>query len=212
MSDYKKKIIYGMKNIYVAKKQESGNFDTPVNILGAKNVEVSFESGDKTIYADNKAVYADKRITKGNGKLTLLGLTMDEKCLLAGVEKMQGGFALDTSINAPTLALLFEQDKADGGKLLSVVYGVQFSIPGINAITTEEEMEEQLAELEFTCLPVEIEELGKSLFFYTIDTKDSDVDSDMVQNWFKSVQKPKPLDTYNLKEVKKIDNSKKSDN
>ena len=54
-------------------------------------------------------------------------------------------------------------------------------------------MEEQLAELEFTCLPVEIEELGKSLFFYTIDTKDSDVDSDMVQNWFKSVQKPKPL-------------------
>ncbi len=184
---YNEKIIFGMSNIHVAKVEGNGEFGVPVQILGGKAVEASFEASEKIVYADNKAVYNDKRITKGSGKLSVLGLTTDEKCLLAGAENMSGGLALNASMNAPSLALLFEQDKADGGKLLNVIYNVQFAIPAISAVTTEGEMSEQISDLDFTCLP----DLKQGYFFYTVDTTDAKADEEMVNNWFTTVQLPK---------------------
>lgn len=188
--NYKQKIVFGMDNICVCKVLDNGNFDeTIVPILGAKACEASFESSEKTIYADNKAVYNDKRISKGSGKLSVLGLTMDEKALLMGVEKVKGGVSLGTTTAAPSLAVMFKQDKADGGQILNVIYNVQFSLPSINAVTTEGEMEEQIAELEFTCLP----DVKDGLFFYTVDSTDETADAIMVSNWFTEVQKPTSL-------------------
>ena len=184
---YNEKIIFGMSNIHVATVEEDGSFGVPVQILGGKSVEASFEAAEKIVYADNKAVYNDKRITKGSGKLSVLGLTTDEKCLLAGTENMSGGLALNASMNAPSLALLFEQEKADGGKLLNVIYNVQFAIPSISAVTTEGEISEQISDLDFTCLP----DLKQGYFFYTVDTTDAKTDEEMVANWFTTVQLPK---------------------
>ncbi len=184
---YKEKIVYGLNEIHVAKVADDGTFGVPVAILGAKTVEATFESSEKKIYADNNTVYVDKRVSSGKGKLGVLGLTMTEKALLAGGENMSGGFALNKNTNAPNLALLFSQDKADGGKILTVVYNSQFSIPGINAVTTEEEMEEQIAEIEFTCSP----ELAEGYYYYSVDTKDANIDKTMVEAWFTKVQMPK---------------------
>ncbi|MDK2587555.1 hypothetical protein QOZ83_17130 [Romboutsia sedimentorum] len=186
-NNYKEKIVYGLSNINVAKVAEDGTFGVPVAILGAKSVEGTFESSEKKIYADNGTAYVDKRVTSGKGKLGVLGLTMTEKALLAGGENMSGGFALNKNTNAPNLALLFSQDKADGGKILSVIYNVQFSIPGINAVTTEEEIEEQIAEIDFTCT----EELKEGYYYYSIDTKDDSIDQTMIDAWFTKVQMPK---------------------
>ncbi|EQK42911.1 phage major tail, phi13 family protein [[Clostridium] bifermentans ATCC 638] len=190
MANYNEKIVFGMDEIHIATVNEDGSFGVPVKILGAKAVEASFESTEKAIHADNITVYSDKRIKDGKGKLTVLGLTTTEKALLAGTENMSGGFAVSQSMNAPRLALLFKQDKADKGKLLNVIYNVQFSIPGINAVTTEGEMEEQTFEIDFSCLP----ELGsgEGYFFYTVDTTDAKADSTMVGKWFTEVQFPKP--------------------
>ncbi|MBC5995465.1 hypothetical protein H8923_01715 [Romboutsia hominis] len=187
--NYKQKIIFGMDNIHIAKINDDGTFGTIVPILGAKACEVSFESSEKIIYADNKPVYNDKRITKGSGKLSVLGLTMDEKALLAGVDVVKGGIALGANTVAPNLAVLFAQDKADDGKILTVIYNVQFTTPSIQAISTEGEKEEQIAELEFTCLP----DVKDGLFFYTVDSTDEAADSTMVSNWFTEVQKPTSL-------------------
>lgn len=185
--NYIEKIIYGMDQIHVAKVGVDGTFLAPVAILGAKNVEASFEATEKVIYADNKAVYNDKRITKGSGKLGVLGLTMEEKALLAGTEAMSGGFALNADMNAPSLALMFAQDKADGGKLLTVLYNVQFAIPGIQAVSTEGEITETLSDLEFSVLP----DVNDGYFFYTVDTTDASADAELVSKWFTEVQKPK---------------------
>lgn len=186
---YNEKIVFGMDQIHVCPVNEDGTFGVPVAILGGKAVEASFEASEKIVYADNKAVYNDKRITKGSGKLSVLGLTTDEKCLLAGAENMAGGLALNASMNAPSLALLFAQDKADGGKLLNVIYNVQFAIPAISAVTTEGEMSEQISDLDFTCLP----DLAKGFFFYTVDTSDAKADAEMIGKWFTEVQMPKKV-------------------
>lgn len=187
---YKEKIVFGLDNIHVAKVSEDGTFGVPISILGAKTVEASFESSEKNIPADNKTVYTDKRVTSGKGKLGVLGLTMTEKNLLAGGKNVSGGFALNKNTNAPNLALLFAQDKADGGKRLSVIYNCQFSTPGINAVTTDGEMEEQIAEIDFTCT----EEGSEGYYYFTVDTKDPLADKAIVDAWFTKVQMP-PKDT-----------------
>lgn len=186
MATYNEKIVFGFDKIHVAKVNEDGSFGVPVAILGAKSVEASFESSEKKTHADNKVVHSDKRVSSGKGKLGVLGLTMTEKALLAGGENMSGGFALSSTTNAPNLALLFSQDKADGGQILSAIYNVQFDIPGINATTTEDEIEEQVFEIDFTSLPG-----ADGYYYYTVDTKDKDVDQTIVSKWFTEVQKPK---------------------
>lgn len=184
--NYKQKIVFGMDNIHVAKINDDGTFGAIVPILGAKACEASFESSEKIIYSDNNPVYNDKRPTKGSGKLSVLGLTMEEKALLAGVDVVKGGIALGTNTVAPNLAVLFAQDKADGGKILTIIYNVQFATPSIQAVTTEGEIEEQIAELEFTCLP----DVQSRLFFYIVDTTDETADEAMISKWFTEVQRP----------------------
>ncbi|KPI54820.1 hypothetical protein KW95_01765 [Clostridioides difficile] len=185
MDAYTKKIVYGMDKIHVAKISEDG-YVTPMAIVGAKDVEANFEIGDKTIYADNKGIYNNKKISKGSGKLGVIGLTTDEKCLLGGTENMSGGYALADNVIPPNLALLFAQDKADGGSLLTVIYNVQFNPVSIAAVTTEDSIEETKTELDFTAL------VGKDgYWYYTIDTTDSKVDADMISKFFTEVQLPK---------------------
>lgn len=201
MATYNEKIVFGMKNIHLATVEDDGTFGVPVKVLGAKAVEASFESTEHTINADDTTVYSQKGIKSGSGKLSVLGLTTNEKCLMAGTKNMSGGFAVSQSTNAPRLALLFEQSKADGGKLLNVIYNVQFSIPGINAVTKEGEIEEQIYELDFTCLP-ELQS-GEGYYFNVVDTTDTKADSTMIDKWYTEVQLPKEgVEVLNIKTAK----------
>ena len=66
---YNEKIIYGFSNIYVAKyNAETKGYDAPEQILGAKNIEVSYEVQENKISADNKVVWANNLIGSGSGR------------------------------------------------------------------------------------------------------------------------------------------------
>lgn len=191
-NNYEQKIIFGMDNIMVAKMKEDGTYETPVAILGAKACECSYESKETVFRADNKAVYTNKRVSSGTGKLSTLGLTNSEKALLTGNPDV-GGFVLDANATAPKFALIFKNDKADGGALYHVLYNVTFSVPQIKATSTEEQAEENVTEIDFTSLTNSIEFDGakKDLFYYSVDTKDATANADVISGFFTSVQTPK---------------------
>ncbi|EGT3831882.1 TPA: hypothetical protein KR288_002523 [Clostridioides difficile] len=186
--NYKNKTLYGFNNVYAARVEEDGSYMTPVRIPGGKSVEVSFETSEDIEYADNIVADSDVSISKGSGKLNLLGLTNDEKAMLFGGENMSGGYALASNQNMPNLALLFEQEKRDGGKILNVLYNVQFNPSGLNAKTTEDKKEKSLQELEFNCYPGFDD---KGYFFYSLDTKDEKADTTVINKWYTEIQLPK---------------------
>lgn len=192
MANYEEKIIFGMDKIHVAKMKADGTYDVPVAILGAKAVECSFESKETVFRADNKAVYTNKRVSSGSGKLSTLGMSTSEKALLTGSLDL-GGFVLDANATAPKFALLFENDKADGGKIYNVLYNVTFSVPQIKATTTEEQAEENIVEIDFTALTNKftIENIDYDLFYYSVDTRDTTADTAVLAGFFTSVQTPK---------------------
>lgn len=199
--NYKSKIVSGFKNIHVAKINEDGTFTTPVQILGAKKVESTYEVSEDITYADDIAVDNDISVSTGNGKVSMLGLTMDEKVLFFGGENMSGGWALSPDAQMPNVAILFEQQKRDGGKILSVIYNAQFKPIGINATTIEEKKEKEVVELEFTSLPAIASVDDKNYFFYVVDTKDKNVSQEMIENWYKTIQVPKKTAAENTPEA-----------
>lgn len=193
MANYEEKIVFGMDKIHVAKLKEDGTYEAPVAILGAKAVECSFESKETVFRADNKAVYTNKKVSSGSGKLSVLGLSNSEKALLTGSLDL-GGFALDGNAIAPKFALLFANDKADGGDVYNVLYNVTFSVPQIKATSIEEQAEENVSEIDFTALTNSIEvdvNVKKDLFYYCVDTKDATANADVISGFFTSVQTPK---------------------
>lgn len=194
-TNYENKKTWGMSKIHVAKVNPDGTFETPVPILGAKSVEVSFETYTNEEWYDNKPVISDVMVKSGSGKLTVMGLTTDEQCLLAGTENMSGGFAIGSDDNAPRLALLFQQEKK-GGSVLNVIYGTQFSIPQISAVSTENgEQKNQEINLDFSCLA----DLNTGKFAYIVNTLDPKIDNTMVSKWFTEVQLPKPTVVPSIK-------------
>ena len=75
-ANYQERILYGFQKIHVAKlNEEDGTYDTPVELLGGKSVEISFSADSTAVYADDKNVYTFNRIATGEGTLTVLGLT-----------------------------------------------------------------------------------------------------------------------------------------
>lgn len=117
--------------------------------------------------------------------MEVLGLTSEEKRLLFGGDEAVG-FGLRSGVDQPNFAVMFAQQKADGGEILTVIYNVKFSPAGINAVTLEEgQVEEQTASLEFTA----IEKPNDNIFFFAVDTKEEGAEA-LAQAWFTEVQEP----------------------
>lgn len=190
MSSIDNKLIFGFSDIHVAKITD-GSYATPIKILGGKSVECSFDITERKISADNEVKKNVVRVSSGAGKLGVLGLTTDEKVLLLGGENMSGGYALKANASMPSLALLFAQEKEDGGRLLHVIYNVQFKPAQIAAVSTENgEIEESIAELDFSCI-----EGSNGYYYYCVDTTDASIDSELVSTWFTKVNDPKVTNT-----------------
>lgn len=76
----------------------------------AKSVECSFDAESTSISADDKVVYTVSTLAEGSGTLEVLGLTAEERRLIFGASQTVG-FALNTDLAQPQMALLFEQKK-----------------------------------------------------------------------------------------------------
>lgn len=174
-----------MSNIHIALLQEDGSYATPVPILGAKSCEATFEIAEKNISADNKVVYNSKKVASGSGTLSVLGLTAEERRMLLGGDE-NVGWALRSGTDTPSMALLFQQEKADGKKILNVIYNVKFNPMSIQATSIEEgQIEEELCDLEF----VAIEKPGDNIFYFAVDTAEAGAEA-LAQVWFTEVQEP----------------------
>lgn len=183
MNQYSKKKVFGLSDIYVAEINENdGSFEKPIQIIGAKSAEVSFDVAESEHWYDNKKAIDEKIVSGGKGKLKTMSLSLEELCLITGQDPTNG-YSISQDINPPSLALLFKREKGDGGALFTVVYNVKFSIPDLSAETIENgDLKIADSELEFSCS--QNYEVGKMLWI--VDS--TNTDKTVVDNWFKEVQ------------------------
>lgn len=176
--NYKSKILYGLDKIHYCK---SGVVKP---ILGALDIEINLEQPYQ--YA-KKQGYDSIRFNgalKGTGKLSVLGLTLEEKADILGCSYNNGELYITDEFNPQPISLLFSREKADEGELYTVVYKCIFNNPTDVASTMQGEMNNETQILEFDVLV----DLDKKLTYFTLDTKSGN--KDKVDNFFKEVQIP----------------------
>lgn len=194
----KTKACVGLSNIHFA-PFNGGEFETPVRISHAKKIENKFKYENIQEWADNIAVINEFLYGGGEGSLTTLGLSKEERVLLFGNKAVKGGVAVTDSDEAPIGAFLFERRLVGGAKRFYVVYACKCSPTDISGETIEEgKGNYETNDIEYSISSCEHE--GVNLVYFYIDTNDSTVDQQQVTKWFKEVQFPQEItDTESLK-------------
>ncbi len=176
--NYESKILYGLDKIHYCK---SGVVKP---ILGALDIEINLEQPYQ--YAKRQG-YDSIRFNgalKGTGKLSVLGLTLEEQADLLGCSCNNGELYIEEGFNPQPISLLFSREKADEGELYTVVYKCIFNNPTDVASTRQGEMNNETKTLEFDVLV----DIDKRLTYFTLDTKSGN--KDKVDNFFKEIQVP----------------------
>lgn len=185
---YNERIIYGLSNIHYS---IDGTNIKP--LLGAVDVSVTFK--EDNLYGN---IHGVKRIklsksVEGEGTLNILGLTFQEMKDILGYKGELGEIYMQDNFNPQYITLLFTREKANGEKLLNVLYKCKFDITDLSAKTITDAVEQENVELKFKCTP---DENRHNLQYFILDTEYGN--KDKVDNFFKIIQLPTNID----KEVK----------
>ena len=198
----KPKSCVGLSNIHFAPFNGS-TFETPVRIYHAKKIENKFKYENIQEWADNIAVINEFLYGGGEGSLTVLGLSKEERVLMFGNKAVKGGVAVSDADEAPIGAFLFERRLTGGARRLYVVYACKCSPTDITAETIEEgKGNYETNDIEYSISSCEHE--GVNLVYFYIDTNDPTVDQTQVTNWYKEVQFPQEVEESKLLKVKEI--------
>ncbi|EQK42910.1 phage major tail, phi13 family protein [[Clostridium] bifermentans ATCC 638] len=176
---YKDKILYGLNKIHYCKKDSIIK-----HIKGALDIEVilsqEYEYKKK---CGHDAIRFNAPI-RGKGKLTLLGLTLEEQADLLGYKYENGELAVGSNPTPPNVSLLFARKRADGGELYTVLYNCIFENSNITGLTKTGDFEEQTLTLSFDVLY----DFKRKWTYFVLDNKVGN--QNKVNNFFKQIQVP----------------------
>lgn len=178
---YNERIIYGLSNIHYSM---DGTNIKP--LLGAVDILVTFK--EDNLYSKINGVNRIKisKAIEGEGTLNILGLTFQEMKDILGYQGTDGEIYMQDSFNPPYVTLLFTREKANGEKLLNVLYKCRFDINDLSAKTLKEAVEQENIELKFKCIS---DENRYDLQYFILDTETS-LNKDKVDSFFKIIQLP----------------------
>lgn len=176
---YEEKILYGLNKIHYCK-----NDGVIKSIKGALDIEVTLSQ--EYIYI-KKCGYDSIKFNSpisGRGKLTLLGLTLEEQADLLGYSYENGELAVSDNPIQPNVSLFFARKKADRGELYTVLYNCVFENCNLSGVTYEGEIQEQPITLNFDVLV----DINRKLTYFTLDT--NTCNKDKVDIFFNEIQIP----------------------
>lgn len=191
------KLLCGLRNIHFAKWNGS-TYEKPVRIWNAKSIECGINYENEQEWADDMLIDNASLFAGGEGKVSVLGLSIEEFVAMFGSKKVKGGVLVNSEDKAPQGAFLFERRRKKSKKSrLYVVYNCQCS-PGSITAESIAEGKGQAQEDEIT---FSIGETAENNIYYFIDTDASDVVQDQVTNWFTQVQMPQDVEGFSLKAI-----------
>lgn len=184
----------GLKNLYYAPitEDEYGNetYGTPVRLAKAINADLTVNSNDATLYADDGADVVFRDFI--NGTLTLevndLGNAVAAALLGASIDA-NGALVSSGEDVPPPVAIAFQSKSARGGDRYFWFYRVVFSVPGASIQTKGESIEFATPSIEGTISRRNLPDTNNK-HPWKIEAKAGEVSSTIVNNWFNAVLEP----------------------
>ena len=169
-------------------------YGTPVALPGVISIDLSFESRDSKLDADNRTFYRNKGIKAGKVSIERALLTAAEEAALCGAAVDENGVLIRSKENKPSpVAILFASEKADGGIRYECLYRCTFTPPSTAFKTTKEgeDTEYQTPKLEGVLAPRNKADAdGNHPVEAHVDSDDSGVVAATITGWFTTVYEP----------------------
>lgn len=178
------KLIYGIKNVYVASITDTGSkftYGTPVALKGAKSLKFEAQSEKASIYADDIEYYTAYEGDSYNGTLEVLEIPQDVEEVLFETNLDTKKVSFETvGQKSKQFALLFEFT-GDQYARRHIFYNCVAKKPNLESATKEKGIKESPISLEISATPNPYNDIIKAK-----TTKETD--ETVYNNWFTTVQ------------------------
>lgn len=178
--------LVGLKDLYAAKFNEDGTYETPRKLAPAMSASITPNTTSATLYGDDHAVEVAEGLADVSVEIGVTELTDEDYAFLLGKEINEDGVIEDSADDvAPYVALGFRSQKSNGAYRYVWLYKGKFSLPTDSHQTKGENIEFQTPTITGKFMP---RDDGK--WRARVDSDSAGVNQDVIDNWFNSVYEP----------------------
>lgn len=186
----------GLDKLYYAPITEDANgeetYGTPVQLAKAMSADLTVESAEATLYADDGAAEIVKEFKSGTLSLGVDDIGASVAAALTGVEIDANHVIISSSEDggAP-VAIGFRAKKSNGKYRYFWLYRVKFGIPATNLATKGDSITFSTPTIEGTVLRRnKVDDRGNHPWKAEVTEGDTGVETATIMNWYQSVYEP----------------------
>lgn len=179
--------MVNISKLYVAHLKtetlENIEFDTPRYLEGIKELGIKPKQNSDPYYHEGRKILEEQTLQDIAVTINITDLSDEDECYVMGhkLAKTGGVIRSDTDI-APTLALLYEAEKSQGGKRYGILYAGTFGLSDEDIKAKEGKANFQAKKIQASFRP-----LINGKWQYKVDSDSPNVTDEFLKNFFKQV-------------------------
>lgn len=182
--------VANLNKFYVAHlltEGESITYDTPKYCEGIKQIQIKPKQNSDPYYHEGRKIFEEQTLQDINVTINITDLTDEDECYIMGHKLAEtGGIIRNDNDVAPTVAILYEADKALGvGKRYAILYAGTFGIVEDDIKSKEGKTNFQSKKLQASFRP-----LINGLWQYKVDSDSPNTTADFLKKFFEQVTIP----------------------
>lgn len=193
--------VVNIRKLYVAKllseDADKITYDAPRYLEGVKQLTIKPKQNSDPYYHEGRKVLEDKTLEDISVTINITDLTDEDEGYVMGYKLAKtGGVIRNENDIAPTVAILYEADKAQGGTRYGILYAGTFGIPDEDIKGKEGKANFQSKSIDATFRP-----LVNGLWNYKVDSDSTGVTQEFLNGFFNQVTIPEEQQTQTQAKV-----------
>ena len=187
--------IVNIDKLYVAKllteDADKITYDIPRYLEGIKQLTIKPKQNSDPYYHEGRKILTDKTLEDISVTIDITDLTDEDECYVMGYKMAKtGGVIRNENDIAPTLAILYEAEKSEGGTRYGILYAGTFGVSDEDIKGKEGKANFQSKSIEATFRP-----LMNGLWNYKVDSDSTGVTQEFLNGFFNQVTIPEEQQT-----------------
>lgn len=168
--------------------EENGiTFDTPRYLEGIKELQIKPKQNSDPYYHEGRKILEEQTLQDISVMVNITDLTDEDECYVMGHKLAQtGGIIRNDNDIAPTLALLYEAEKSEGGLRYGILFAGTFGLSDEDIKAKEGKSNFQAKKIQASFRP-----LINGQWQYKVDSDSPNVTQEFLKSFFKQVTVPK---------------------
>lgn len=179
--------MVNISKLYVAHLKtetlENIEFDTPRYLEGIKELGIKPKQNSDPYYHEGRKILEEQTLQDIAVTINITDLSDEDECYVLGHKLAKTGGVIRSDIDiAPTLALLYEAEKSQGGKRYGILYAGTFGLSDEDIKAKEGKANFQAKKIQASFRP-----LINGKWQYKVDSDSPNVTDEFLKNFFKQV-------------------------